>query len=207
MNAPDDSNKQPEFQIHRSRPQDVEGGGAGLLPIVIVVLLLGGVGFFLMKSSSSDGADATPTPSAPAVDDRPDVEVPTAIWDRLEFLVNEGRIEEAADYGRDQDKTFPNKELRKRVAELQREIDGPAPRSAVELMRDAQQAFERKDWPQVVELTSQVLEEREDGAAYYMRGVARGMSGEALSAQNDLESARQNGHPEAQVQEAIDRFQ
>jgi len=206
VNAPDDSNKQPEFQLHRSRPQDVEGGGVGMLPVVVGILLLGGLGFFAMSSSGSEG-DATPTPTASAVDTRPDVEVPAAIWDRLEFLVNEGRIEEAIYYGKEQDGTFPNKELRKRVAELQSELAGPAPRPVGDLMRDARRAFLAKDWDQVVDLTSQVLEEREDGEAYYMRGVARGMSGEALSAQNDLESARQNGHSEEQVQAAIDRFQ
>ncbi|HBP18141.1 MAG TPA: hypothetical protein DEA08_10155 [Planctomycetes bacterium] len=208
MNAPDDPNqKQPEFQLHRSRPQDVQGGGMGPLPIVIVVLLLGVGGFFLMNSSSSgkDG-DATPTPTA-EVDTRPDVEVPSAIWDRLEFLVNEGRTEEAIDYGKEQDKTFPNKELRKRVAALEQELAGPGPRSVLELMRDARKAFLAKNWSEVIDLTSAVLNEKEDGEAYYMRGVARGMTGEALSAQNDLESARENGHPEAQVQAAIDRFQ
>ena len=205
MNAPNDPNQQPEFQIHRSLPQDTSGGGVGPLPIVIVLALLSVGGFFFFKSSDS-GQDATPTPSA-AVETRPDVEVPTAIWDRLEFLVNEGRIEAAIDYGKDQDKIFPNAELRRRVTELQRELDGPAPRAVAELLRDARTAFTAKDWPQVVELTSQVLNEREDGEAYYMRGVARGMTGEALSAQNDLESARQNGQPEAKVQAAIDRFQ
>ena len=206
MNAPNDPNqKQPEFQIHRSRPQDAEGGGMGLLPLVIVVLLLGGGGFFLAKSSGS-GGDATPTPTA-TVETRPDVEVPTAIWDRLEFLVNEGRTEEAIDYGKEQDGIFPNAELRKRVAELQKELSGPGPRANADLMRDARKAFVAKSWPEVVELTSEVLNETEDGEAYYMRGVARGMTGEALSAQNDLESARENGFSEDKVQEAIDRFQ
>jgi hypothetical protein len=207
MSLPGD--KKPEFQLHRA-DRDANDGGGFPLGIVAVLLLVVVGGWFAFGRAKGPEKAGSPTPSA-SVESREVVEVPDAVWSRLDFLENEGREEEALAYAEEQLASYYNPKLVERIRALKRSTSGEDERdtrSTGVLLLEAQKALRANNLDRVIELMDVVLDAREEenGEAYFLRGLAKGLSGEASEAEDDLGEAAGQGVDEARIAAARARI-
>ncbi len=200
--------QKPEFDIIRTAAAPGSGGGNPMpLVLLVVVLALAGGGFVLFNRGDDVEPAVDPT-TADAAESAPDAPVPEFVWERLAYLEGEN-LDRALVYAEEQLATYPNGELRSRIARYRDELGlVEDPRSAAELVGEAYKALQVARWDDALELAELALEkEPEHATAYFVSGYAKGELGQKLAAQNDLRSALELGYrPAAEAQAHLDRF-
>ncbi len=203
------------FKITRAAPVEEKSSPVVMLLVVAVLLVVAGVAWSLKQNDGSndqaDGSDptATVTPKPP-----PDVEVHDEVWGRLEFLEDEGRLEQALEYAEEQERETPNKDLRDKIAALREELGIGIPEETYsQALSRAQHAFANKRWEAVLSAASDAIEIAEEaeeddnhGQAYYLRGVAKSRAGDRFDAITDLETAIEMDYSVDECKQLIDQL-
>lgn len=201
--------KEGDFKVIRSAPAAAEGGSATPLLIGGAVIALAIGGYFVVNRK---GPDKPPPPvtstdgTSPSTETAgPEVPHPDAVDERLEFLVNEGRLKDALAYAEEKLKEYPNAKLRARRDELRAKVGGGAAgsestgESPEALLAQAEAALTRGNAAEALAKLDDVLgrdglPEAVAGRAYYLRALTNIRSNDLLAADSDVNNAASNNY-------------
>jgi hypothetical protein len=209
------------FRVTRAAPVQAAGPPMGLIVVVIALVVAGGLGFIKMNSggSATDGGDTNGTDGTNGTngtngnggtDATKDVPVPDYVTERLEFLDQEGNLEAALEYAEENEKLTPNRTLRAKIKSYRKELGlDVVALTPAQLAKKAKIAIGKKDFDTAIGVLDEALEEAtEDATLYFLRGKAKGLSGDKLGAVGDLRSALELDYqPATEVEALLERFE
>jgi tetratricopeptide (TPR) repeat protein len=212
--ADEQQEKKPEFEVIRRAPPPDTGSPAAPAMIGLVLLLALGIGgYFVMQGGGDDtnGDDPTASPSpTQVVADEP---APDYVWEQIDFLTEQGSLQQALDAVESALEDYPNSsELKTRRAELREELGLGASDSAgaspARLIQDAKKQIGNSQWEAALDLLDAALDDDDENAeAYYLRGRCLGELGDTLQAIGSLEDAKALGYDEGKVNALVRQFQ